>query len=205
MSKTLVIKYLPRGERSKTRRLLDVFLKETEGKTEITTVNVGQEPPELLTDDRLNAYMARYYGGVSLEEESAKLLTPIEDVLTQLESHDYVVVVSPIYNWGAPAPLKAWFDLAVIPGRTFMIEGTAFKGLMSGKALSLSTSGGADIPEFRPQHAAVHYTPDVLDFMGFETDAVNVEKTNESTDEELTASFEKAEQQIRDIVSNWYS
>lgn len=67
-----------------------------------------------------------------------------EQLIVELEQCDVVVLGAPMYNFGMPSTIKAWFDYVMRVGRTFRYVDGAPQGLLpSGKkAIVFVASGG---------------------------------------------------------------
>jgi FMN-dependent NADH-azoreductase len=52
------------------------------------------------------------------------------------------VIASPVYNFAAPATLKAWADLVARVGTTFRYTATGPEGLLTGKKAYLAIASG---------------------------------------------------------------
>ena len=63
--KTLIVSYLPRGERSHTKKLLDAFLAEVH-RQEIEHLNLLEDQPDLFDAENLHSYVMRNYMGAEL-------------------------------------------------------------------------------------------------------------------------------------------
>lgn len=77
-------------------------------------------------------------------ERFAALAGETDPVIEELRAADTVVIGLPMYNFGIPSPLKAWFDHVARAGLTFRYraDGTS-EGLLAGKkAYVLATRGG---------------------------------------------------------------
>jgi FMN-dependent NADH-azoreductase len=76
--------------------------------------------------------------------------------VNQLLAADQILITTPMYNLSIPAALKAWIDQIVRVGRTFSMdpETHAFKGLATGKKVTIVVSSGSD---FRPGTPAAGY------------------------------------------------
>lgn len=201
MKKTLVVSYTPR-EGSNTKKLLDHYLKNIEGKTEIEIVDLSLGVPMFLKDE-LNAYVKRNFGGIELSKEEGELLKPIDKLCNQVIEADYVVLAYPIYNFTFPGPVKCWFDAIIQAGKTFKYNESGFEGLLKGKnALVITTSGG----DYASNSAWDFSTPLVqgeFSFIGFETKIVTAggmsmdsEKSKESLDNAIT--------KLDKISQEWY-
>lgn len=86
-----------------------------------------------------------------------------DTLVGELQAADTVVIGTPVYNFAAPASLKAWMDLAARPGVTFTYTANGPKGLLDGKkAIVTVASGGTSIGS-----PADHLTPHLRFFLGF--------------------------------------
>ena len=90
--------------------------------------------------------------GMKIEEkdqnEHHKKMFELSDKLVkELKESDIIIISTPIYNYGPPATLKAWSDLAARVGETFRFrEDGRREGLLSNKQVYLViTSGGTKI------------------------------------------------------------
>lgn len=74
-------------------------------------------------------------------------LASLSDLLIEeLELADYIIVGSPIYNFGPPASLKAWADLVARAKRTFVHTDNGPVGLLNNKkAFIIAVSGGTGV------------------------------------------------------------
>ncbi|MDE8650857.1 FMN-dependent NADH-azoreductase [Novosphingobium album (ex Liu et al. 2023)] len=95
---------------------------------------------------------------------SAESATLVDELL----GADVVVIGTPMYNFGLPTQLKAWFDHVLIAGRTFRYTAQGPEGLAGGKRVFLALSRGgiySEGPMAANEHAASHVTG-MLGFMG---------------------------------------
>lgn len=76
-------------------------------------------------------------------DEQRALLSLSDTLVEELQRADTIVIGTPIYNFAAPAALKAWVDLIARAGLTFAYTETGPKGLLAGKrAIVAIASGG---------------------------------------------------------------
>ena len=70
-----------------------------------------------------------------------------DKLVKELKDSDIIIISAPIYNYGPPATLKAWSDLAARVGETFKFtpEGRREGLLKNKKAYIVITSGGTKI------------------------------------------------------------
>jgi hypothetical protein len=65
--KTLVVSYLPRADRSNTKRLLDAFVESACGQ-DVEILDLLEDTPDLFLADNLSSYIKRNYLGESLSD-----------------------------------------------------------------------------------------------------------------------------------------
>ncbi len=201
--KTLVVKYLPTGANSNTKKLLDVFLEETKGQN-IEVVDLLKTEVPIFNEHSIQAYYKRNYGGQKLNSDEAKLLEQNDKLIAQLKSADVVVLAYPMHNFGIPATAKAYLDAVIFNGETF----EAGKKLMAGKkALTLFSAGGIySHDEFNlnyPNWDTITLLSKVIfNFMGFdESDTIG---TSLRDPEKQAERLDQSRQKIRKIVNKWY-
>ncbi|RNJ63354.1 MAG: FMN-dependent NADH-azoreductase [Porphyrobacter sp. IPPAS B-1204] len=74
--------------------------------------------------------------------EQAELAAIADTLIAELEAADTIVIASPVYNFAAPATLKAWADLVARNGTTFRYTATGPEGLLTGKKAYLAIASG---------------------------------------------------------------
>lgn len=72
----------------------------------------------------------------------AETMSRSKPLVDELKAADIVVVGSPMYNFTVPSTLKAWIDHVSIAGQTFSYTAEGPRGLLSGKAYLVLSSGG---------------------------------------------------------------
>jgi FMN-dependent NADH-azoreductase len=202
MKKTLIVSYTPR-EGSNTKKLLDHFVSQISGKTEIELLDLAEEVPAMFLKKELNAYVKRNFAGQELSAEEEKLLEPIDKMCEQVLNADYIVLAYPIYNFTFPGPVKCWFDAVLQAGKTFRYTPTGFEGMLKGKkALAITTSGG----DYTTNAAWDFSTPLVhgeFEFMGMESKIVTA--GGMSMDESKTQdAINNAMAKLNAIANEWF-
>ena len=86
-----------------------------------------------------------------------------DELINELRRADVIVLGLPMYNFGVPSQLKAWFDHVARAGITFKYTAQGAVGLLTGKRVYvLATRGGKYAGT-----GADHETPFVRQFFGF--------------------------------------
>jgi FMN-dependent NADH-azoreductase len=202
--KTLIVKYLPTGTESKSKKLLDLFLQEIKGQ-QIEIIDLLKEPMPIFNETSIQAYYKRNYAGQKLNETEAKLLQENDKLVAQLKSVDVLVMAYPMHNFGMPAAVKAYLDAVILNGETFEMG----KKLMAGKkALTLFTSGGIysdssfnfDYPNWNTIALLAKVN---FNFMGFDqSQTISTSLRDPATEGERLAEVKN---KIQEVVRNWYN
>lgn len=201
--KTLIVKYLPSGERSNTKKLLDLFMKGL-GDRPYETIDLIRQPVPFFNEESMAAYFKRQYLGQSLSEPEAKSLAEQDRLVKQFKSADVVVMAYPMHNFGMPGVVKSYFDSVMIKDETFVM---GEKKMAGKKALTFFTSGGIYPQNFAnleyPNWDTMSLNAKInFSFMGF--DEAEVIGTSLRDPNAADGRLLEADQKIRDIVSKWY-
>ena len=80
-------------------------------------------------------------------EHHKKMFELSDKLVKELKESDTIIISAPIYNYGPPATLKAWSDLAARVGETFKFRSDGRReGLLKNKkAYLVITSGGTKL------------------------------------------------------------
>src|SRR5688572_16153754 len=116
MKTLLVIDSSARSNRSTTRSLTRRFAeawKQRFGDAAVIRRDLGATPPPAIDE----AWIAAAFGEPNGETPAA--LFESETFIGELFQADVIVIGAPMYNFGMPAALKAYFDQIVRVGRTF--------------------------------------------------------------------------------------
>ncbi|WP_120502671.1 FMN-dependent NADH-azoreductase [Sulfitobacter mediterraneus] len=129
-----------------SRTLADSFVeqwKESEPEVEVILRDVGMTPPVFICND----WIASVFTPDAERTEQQKTLVSLSDTLIdELDRADVLLISTPMYNYGMPAALKAWFDQVIRINKTFTFDldrgDFPLEPIMSGKTLVLLTSAG---------------------------------------------------------------
>jgi len=105
--------------------------------------DLGLNPPEFVSQDWIAAV---FTPDENKTDEQKELLTLSDTLIDELDQADIILISSPMYNYGMPAVLKAWFDQVVRINKTFSFDlargDFPLEPIMSGKTLVLISSSG---------------------------------------------------------------
>ena len=123
MTKTVLrIDSLARIQGSVTRSLTDQVLKQLASEKTITR-DIGRFAVPQINEAWVTA---RIKPEQERDPEEAELLEIPDMLVAELQEADTIVIGLPIYNFSAPAALKAWIDQIARVGITFRGERYAF-------------------------------------------------------------------------------
>ena len=129
-------------------------------------------------------------------EHHKKMFELSDTLVKELKESDIIIISAPIYNYGPPATLKAWSDLAARIGETFKFKSNGRReGLLKNKrAYLVITSGGTKLNS--NEDFLTPWLKFILNFFG-------IEKIDIICADQMALNYEKsikeAEKQIENI------
>ena len=130
-------------------------------------------------------------------EHHKKMFDLSDTLVKELKDSDIIIISAPIYNYGPPATLKAWSDLAARVGETFRFKPNGRReGLLKNKrAYLVITSGGTKLNS--NEDFLTPWLRFILNFFG-------IEKIDIICADQMALDYEKsikdAEKQIADLT-----
>ena len=145
MNTLLVVHSSGRVTRSVTRRLAARFVQAWSAVHPDGAVierDVGLAPPRTVNEAWIAGAFAKPQRRTVQMHEA---LRESDTLLDEIERADAIVIGAPLYNFGMPAQLKAWFDQIIRVGRTFAFTGEAenpYRPLLTSKPVVVLVSAG---------------------------------------------------------------
>ena len=130
-------------------------------------------------------------------EDHKKMFKLSDKLVSELKESDIIIISAPIYNYGPPATLKAWSDLAARIGETFKFKPDGRRvGLLKNKrAYLVITSGGTKLNS--KEDFLTPWLKYILNFFG-------IEKVDVISADQMALNYEKsikdAEEQIHNLA-----
>jgi len=129
--------------------------------------------------------------------EQRATLALSDTLIAEVQAADTLLIALPIYNFGVPSSLKAWFDMVARAGITFQYTEQGPKGLLSGKrAIFVLASGGTEVDG--PMDFATPWLRHAMGFIGI-TDVQVVRSDRQMIDAD--ASKARAEQDLAALAA----
>ncbi|MEL6750687.1 MAG: NAD(P)H-dependent oxidoreductase [Pseudomonadota bacterium] len=193
MPNVLKIDSSARYEASKSRKLTSQIAEKVAAGGAVVARDVAQGVP-LVDEPWTNA---AYIPADDRSAEQKQALAASDELVAEIMAADVLVFGVPMYNFGIPAALKAWFDQICRKDVTFAYTQDGPKGLLEGKkAFIVLTSGG--VPMGAPVDFASPHMKQLMTFIGIE-DVTFVEADGLAGDE--SGVLAKAQQQIEAIAA----
>ena len=124
------------------RRFVDIW-NQNRPEDEYIDRDVGVNPPHFITQDWIGAVFTPEEKRTPAQRER---LTLSDKLIAEVAKANVILISSPMYNYGMPAQLKAWFDQIVRIDKTFDFDLSRgdfpLQPLLSGKTLIIVTSSG---------------------------------------------------------------
>jgi FMN-dependent NADH-azoreductase len=165
MSTVLVLNSSASGAASVSRQLVEqavADLRAQDPGLRVMTRDLGANPIPHLTLESATALR----GADPANREQAATQALSNELIGELKAADVVVIGAPMYNFGIPSTLKAWFDYVLRAGLTFRYTESGPEGLVTGKRAIVVESRGGLYSE-GPAQAMDSQEPHLRTMLGF--------------------------------------
>ena len=139
MTNILIVRSSAGGAASVSNQLIDQLVADWgDDPVQVTVRDLDAEPIPHLTSATVGALRR------AAETDAEAGTRGLSDTLVaEVQAADVLVIGAPMYNFGIPSTLKAWFDHVLRAGVTFRYGAGGPEGLVTGKrAVVIETRGG---------------------------------------------------------------
>lgn len=154
MSTLLYVNTSLGGEHSHSRRLAEAFLAAWQQDFPQDTLlerDLAENPPPLINAAFTGAL---YKPAEDYSPAEARIMAVSDAYVGELLAADYLVLAAPVYNFTLPTLLKAYFDLILRPGRTFVSAPDGSRGLLGGRRVLVIS---ARLGDYSPGSGREHF------------------------------------------------
>jgi FMN-dependent NADH-azoreductase len=163
----------------------------------VVTRDIGAQPVPHLTAARFQSFLAK---PEARTPEQHAVAGYSDALVEELRQADVIVIGLPMYNFGVPSTLKAYFDHIARSGVTFTYTEKGPKGLLTGKkAYVFATRGG--LYQGTPLDTQTSYVRDFLRFLGIDDVEFVYAEGLAMGDAPKEAALAKAGDAIRNLLS----
>lgn len=168
MKQILHIISSPRVEVSASRKLGNSVVEKIQQKYPDSIVkerDLTKNPVPLLEEVHINTFFSP---AESHSTEQQSINTYSENLISELQEADIIVIDSPMYNFSVPATLRAYFDFTSRAGYTFKYDENGPKGLLNDKKLYIAFTSGNIYSEgpYQIYDSNVPYIKNIFGFYG---------------------------------------
>jgi FMN-dependent NADH-azoreductase len=164
VTNVLIIDSAATGDQSVSRKLTSEFAAQLKRRDPATTIvhrDVGRETIPHLTEATVTAIRGM---PETPEGEATRALS--DQLIAEIQAADLIVIGAPMYNFGMPSTLKAWFDHVLRAGLTFRYTAEGPEGLVKGKR-AIVIESRAGLYSEGPAAAMDHQEPHLRTLLGF--------------------------------------
>jgi FMN-dependent NADH-azoreductase len=129
---------------------------------QVAVRDLALEPVPHLDAARFGAFLAKPSERTAHEEA---VVAYSDELIAELKASDVVVLALPMYNFGIPSTLKAYFDHIARAGVTFRYSETGPVGLLTGKQVYVFAARGG-LYAGTPKDTQTGYVREFLGFLG---------------------------------------
>ncbi len=159
--------------------------------------DVAREPIPHLDATRVSAF---FTPADKRSPEQAAIVAESDALIDELKSADVVVLGLPMYNFGLPSQLKAYFDHLARAGVTFRYTANGPEGLLGDRKFYVLAARGG-LYQGTPRDTQSRYVRDFLNFLGIrDIEFVYAEGLNISPEQKQSA-LSQARAQIERLAA----
>jgi len=146
-------------------RLADAFVSRLRAQypgTTLTLRDLARDPVPHLDAERFGAFIAKPEARTPAQRA---VVDYSDKLIAELQRADAIVIGLPMYNFGIPSQLKAYFDHVARAGVTFRYTDKGAVGLLTGKKAYVFAARGG-LYQGTPRDTQTAYVRDFLAFLG---------------------------------------
>jgi FMN-dependent NADH-azoreductase len=165
MTNVLILDSAATGDASVSRKLTDAAartIRHRDPAVRIVRRDIGTDVVPHLTEQTVPAIRA----GLVDSEAAREALALSDALVAELQEADLIVIGAPMYNFGMPSTLKAWFDHVLRARVTFQYSEAGPEGLLKGKK-AIVVVARAGLYSEGPAAAMDHQEPHLRTLLGF--------------------------------------
>jgi FMN-dependent NADH-azoreductase len=201
MSTLLQINASIHGENGQSSQLASQFVaawREQHPQTQIVQRDLASDPVPHLTAERFAAFLTPAQTRDAVQHAVAQYS---DNLIAELKQADVIVLGLPMYNFGVPSQLKAYFDHIARAGLTFRYTAQGPVGLLGGKKVYVFAARGG-LYAGGPLDTQTQYVRDFLRFLGIEDVQFVYAEGLAIGSESKEAALSGARAQIRQLFDN---
>ena len=149
------------GDGGQSSRLAEAFVAQFPA-GRVLRRELSRNPLPHLDAERFGAFLSKPESRTAAQQQ---VLDESDALIAELKAADTIVIGLPMYNFGIPSQLKAYFDHVARAGVTFKYTDKGSVGLLTGKRAYVFAARGG-IYQGTPRDTQTAYVRDFLAFLG---------------------------------------
>ncbi|MDD3765328.1 MAG: FMN-dependent NADH-azoreductase [Nevskiales bacterium] len=143
------------------QRFVDTW-REQHPDSRVVTRDLGREPLPHLSAERFQAFLT---APDQRDASQQAHVAASDELIDELKAADVIVLGLPMYNFGIPSTLKAYFDHIARAGVTFRYTANGPEGLLPDRKVYVFAARGGQY-QGTPRDTQTRYVIDFLNFVG---------------------------------------
>ncbi|WP_333798119.1 FMN-dependent NADH-azoreductase [Rheinheimera sp.] len=198
MRNILVVNSSISGEKGQSSQLINNFVSALPATAQVQELDLNQAGLTHLTMPEIAAWMTP---DTDRSSEQQQLAAVSDSLIAQVKAADVILIGVPMYNFGVPSQLKAWFDRIARAGVTFKYTDKGPVGLLDDKPVVFFLTRGGLYKDL-PQDTQTPYLVNFFNFIGLRNlHFIFAEGLNMGA-EPAAAALEAARAAIAELSSN---
>ncbi|MGB1580262.1 MAG: FMN-dependent NADH-azoreductase [Nevskiales bacterium] len=181
-------------------QLTDAFVsrwQQSHPQTQVSKRDFASEPVPHLTAESFQAFITPAQERSAAQQQAVAYSDHLIDELRQA---DVIVLGLPMYNFGVPSQLKAWFDHIARAGVTFKYSETGPVGLLQDKTVYVLAARGG-LYQGTPKDTQTQYVTDFFNFIGIQDVNFVYAEGLSMGDDARSAALDEAQSDIQRLAA----
>ena len=168
----------------------------------LTTRSLASNQMQNLDEDMTTALRA---GVDQPSDAQAKAMTMSDEMISELEQADMILIAAPMHNFTISAQMRTWIDYVTRPGKTFGYTEAGPKGLLADKPVYIFSSRGGQYGDGSPDAPNPYdfqsgYLRHILGFIGLTSVSIIAANGMDMGDEPKAQGLAEARAKIDNVV-----
>ena len=168
----------------------------------LTTRSLASDQMQNLDEDMTTSLRA---GVDQPSNAQAKAMTMSDEMISELEQADMILIAAPMHNFTISAQMRTWIDYVTRPGKTFGYTETGPKGLLTDKPVYIFSSRGGQYGDGSPDAPNPYdfqsgYLRHILGFIGLTSVSIIAANGMDMGDEPKAQGLAEARAKIDNMV-----
>lgn len=187
------------GEEGQSSRLSNQFVdgwQKANPEGSVVRRDLVAEPVPHLDGERFGAFVAKPETRTAAQQE---IVDYSDKLIEELRQADVIVIGAPMYNFGVPTHLKAWFDHVTRAGVSFRYTENGPVGLLGDKKVYVFAARGG-IYAGTTRDTASAWLRDILGFIGFNDVEIVYAEGLAMGEDSRREGLTRAEEAVRQLI-----